>query len=705
MSSRDQHGKRVGPDNDPDRFLLDHEVAKGAEGKLFRASITVSGLTLEVAIKQLLSECTPVNEWQERWARQVELLRTLQGPGVVPVREGFAGPLPHGIGETCIGRTLYLVMNWVEGEPLHEWVQHRPQEDPFETVERLLTVATALDDMHAGKTTGGTPVLHRDIKPSNILVNEAGAVVVDFGLIRALPDGPRISGVSGTPGYMPPESLNDGIYAPASDRYSFGAVAYFVFTRTEPPWGHNPDVLRANLSAAPALARRPEAVDRIMEALDADPNARPDSLREWVIGLRASAPGPPPPVPRPDDTRERARKLRVALIDLAEAYIALEGDGNFALIRAQVDGDGPSAPAAREVVASIGQFWEKYAVAKRFLDDLDAAIAAGRGPQAHRLLGPHAITLADGTKTDADALWTDLQDRLTDAEASVRQQADVARDHLELFDASRGRVRDIHPRACALGAAEDAEVTAVLTALAEAETAFTHDPWAAHLTADLDRAIEVASRHVEGLEARRGTLPGRLADARSQLERISALIPEGAEALREAIEKISEPKGLLEPLDPSGVEGGGELALRPWLARIEHLDQAGRWRAADQGLQHWQTVADGWLANATAVLEANRRPKAERDLLRGRLKGFRAKAAQMGRSEDPKLTLLHRAAFDELSVAPCDLPTARTRVQEYIDAVNDPPEENEPPPEENEPLPEENESPPEENEPLPEEEQ
>lgn len=103
-------------------------------------------------------------------------------------------------------------MNWVDGEPLDEWVRRRPDRDPYET----------LNGTHSGHFTRA-PVVHRDVKPTNILVTANGTVLVDFGLTRALPDGARLSGINGTVGYLAPEATDQGIYTPAIDRYALGA--------------------------------------------------------------------------------------------------------------------------------------------------------------------------------------------------------------------------------------------------------------------------------------------------------------------------------------------------------------------------------------------------------------------------------------------------------------------------------------------------
>jgi hypothetical protein len=168
-------------------------------------------------------------------------------------------------------------------------VRHRPDVDPFDTLKLLIPVAAALDLMHSGRATGNVPVVHRDVKPSNIVITEEGSLLVDFGLTRGLPTGQRISGVSGTLGYLAPEATDEGIYTPATDRFALGAVAYFILTGLEPPITHQPDVLRAGLAAVPALRDRPEALDHVMAMLAADPASRPEGLANWVGQLRRSS--------------------------------------------------------------------------------------------------------------------------------------------------------------------------------------------------------------------------------------------------------------------------------------------------------------------------------------------------------------------------------------------------------------------------------
>ncbi|MDQ4070385.1 MAG: protein kinase [Actinomycetota bacterium] len=675
---------RVGPDPDPDYYLIDATpVATGTEGILYRGSLTVGNVELDVAVK-MLQPCflDRVDDWLPRWCEQVELLRSLHFPGVVGVRDGFLGPLPHPPGEAGGERTLYLVMNWVEGRPLDEWVQQGPDRDPVGTLKLLLGVAAALDFMHSGRATGRTAVVHGDVKPSNILVNDEGTVLVDFGLCRGLPGGRCFSGVSGTRGYIAPEILQDGLYTPAGDRYAFGAVAYFVLTGKETPATHGPEELRHTLSAVPELADREDAVDHVMAMLDADPAARPTSLTNWLGQVRRSTlpplltGGSVAPASPLHDPASTASELGEVASRLARALYAVDTDGATEFVRQQANGSGPSADVARQVVSSLDRIWVHYSVAADVVQRVDAALAHGRSVEAQRLLQIDAVEIPDGTSTSVVALLGDLERQLNDVVSSTARLVATARQAVTDVDDASKALDHLGARAAAIGVEDDTALARARTVLDSARVAVANDPLTADPERDLAGAVDAAGRRIEELERQWESLPGRLAAARRDLAEVSRLVAEGAAAMVEARSKITGVAGLLEPLSPSVVDGD-ERALAPWLERIERQARTGNWRAAWVGLERWQRVASAHQANARRVLEANRTSLERRNELRGLLDAFRAKAASEGRAEDPVLIPLHRAACDSLYVAPCDLDTAAERVAAFIDAVNTAPPEDE----------------------------
>lgn len=283
---------RVGPIHDPDRFRLGPAVASGSEGVLYKGYLDVEGGPLEMAVKMLQpGHLGRISEWTTRWRNQLKLLRKVKISGLVTVRGGFVGPLPHPAGHADASTSsLYLLMDWIEGVPLDRWARSVEVAEPEQLLLALMPVAAALDLLHSGASTDGVPVVHGDVKPANILMRPGGdTVLVDVGSARGIVDGDRRSGIAGTPGYIAPEVPTDGHYSPAADRYALGAVAFAILTNAEPPPQATTEQLRCGLATVPLLANRPEMIEHVLAMLDADPDKRPTGLANWVAQLRRSS--------------------------------------------------------------------------------------------------------------------------------------------------------------------------------------------------------------------------------------------------------------------------------------------------------------------------------------------------------------------------------------------------------------------------------
>ncbi|MGH3896669.1 MAG: serine/threonine protein kinase [Pseudonocardiaceae bacterium] len=332
----------VGPDDNPDKYRLLRQVGGGGEAQLWQAELSVAGGAEPVAVKVLRPE--PVDDFarlSRRWNEQAELLRFLRHPGVVGVREYFEGA-PFHLADTAAetaGRSLYLVMNWVEGQPLRDWVMNNRDAPDCGTriFRHLEQVAEVLDWLHSGQATpSNRPVVHGDLSPGNLMITPVGQVaLVGFGLIQLTH---HTQEAAGTPGYAAPEVWLSGQYSPASDRYSFGAIAYFALTGTVPP--PNPEAIWAGLAATSLLAPAPLAkLDQLMEMFSADPAARPRAT-EWVRLLRNTAttnqhalspPGPQPVPEQPSPTqpivpprpRRRIGRLAAAVAGILVAGVVL----------------------------------------------------------------------------------------------------------------------------------------------------------------------------------------------------------------------------------------------------------------------------------------------------------------------------------------------------------------------------------------------
>ncbi|MGC5362907.1 protein kinase domain-containing protein [Streptomyces sp. DT24] len=293
MNSASHH---IGPDSAPDRYRLLNSIGRGGEAVLYRAEIELGGEPETVVVKVLDSKTTITIEQFQRlsakWQEQAELLRFVNRPGVVGVREHFEGPPIHGSGEsgTAAGRALVLVMNHVDGLDLRDWRAERTLSSHAERREVLRTLeqlADVLDWLHSGKAApSGRTVVHGDLSPGNVMVDAHGqATLVDFGLSKLTADH-QTAEVWFTPGYAAPEVF-EGKRSPGTDKYAFGAIAYFLLSGQAPP--SSPEQLRAALGALPEVAAvEPERAERILSVCAADPHRRPETLTAWVKDVRSA---------------------------------------------------------------------------------------------------------------------------------------------------------------------------------------------------------------------------------------------------------------------------------------------------------------------------------------------------------------------------------------------------------------------------------
>jgi len=290
MSGAVANNNWCGPADSPDRYRLDELQSRGGEGELWSGSISVDGQLLPVAIKVLHPAADQdFAALAERLRQEAEVLRSLDHPSLVKVREMFEGPPvhPHGAAEPS-QRALFLVMNWALGENLTSWLAANPQRDTLACTRIVSRLAAAVDYLHSGRATGGTPVLHRDIKPANVIVesNSGEVRLVDFGFVRFA--GPDLATLAGTPAYIAPEIVAGAPATEASDRFGVGATAYYLFTG-ESPNTADPGAMHAALQGVTGIEDHEGFANHVMAMMDRDPARRPSNLVEWAQNLAVGA--------------------------------------------------------------------------------------------------------------------------------------------------------------------------------------------------------------------------------------------------------------------------------------------------------------------------------------------------------------------------------------------------------------------------------
>src|SRR3954471_11712555 len=182
-----------------------------------------------IAVKVLRAAMLTDPEFAARFYGEARMMAAFRHPGVVEVYD-YAGA-----DEADEEQVAYLVMAYVEGEPLST----RVKQGPMSVTETMSIVAQAADALHAAHEVG---VVHRDVKPGNLIVRPTGAVVlVDFGVARsaAVTSVTQLNAIVGTALYMAPEQVAKGKVTAATDIYALGAVAYHCIAGHPPFDGDN----------------------------------------------------------------------------------------------------------------------------------------------------------------------------------------------------------------------------------------------------------------------------------------------------------------------------------------------------------------------------------------------------------------------------------------------------------------------------------
>src|SRR5690349_6714342 len=184
-----------------------------------------------VAVKVLRPAMIADPEFAARFYGEARMMAAFRHPGVVEVYDyASAGDSHDG------DHSAYLVMAYVEGEPLATRLKEAGRLSVGETMSIVAQTAEALHAAHQNGT------VHRDVKPGNLIVKPTGAVIlVDFGVARsnAVTSMTGVNSIVGTALYMAPEQVAKGNVTPATDIYALGAVAYHCLAGRPPFDGDN----------------------------------------------------------------------------------------------------------------------------------------------------------------------------------------------------------------------------------------------------------------------------------------------------------------------------------------------------------------------------------------------------------------------------------------------------------------------------------
>src|SRR6185436_17334049 len=184
--------------------------------------------------------------------------------------------------------TGYMVMEFVEGTALPQWVESRR---PLPQATVLGLVGPVLDGLEIIHKAG---YLHRDIKPANVFIRGDGSpVLLDFGSARQLSGGNRELTAVVTPGYAPfVQYHTHGKQGPWTDLYSLGGVLYWMVCGQKPVEAAariRKDIMAPAAESAAALYSS-QLLAAIDWALKPNEEERPQSVAEFRRALAIARP-------------------------------------------------------------------------------------------------------------------------------------------------------------------------------------------------------------------------------------------------------------------------------------------------------------------------------------------------------------------------------------------------------------------------------
>jgi eukaryotic-like serine/threonine-protein kinase len=289
----------LGPGSTLGRYELLLPIAKGGMAQVWAARLRGSrGFQKVVAVKTVLHDVMDNTRMERMFLEEAQLASQIHHPNVV-------GTLELGEHEG----TLYLVMEWVDGEPLNQVMAKAAANGGLPLPIAVNLIGQACQGLYAAhelRDDNGAllGLVHRDVSPQNLLVSFSGtAKLVDFGIAKATA---RSSGlteageVKGKFAFMAPEQVRGQPVDCRTDLFALGILLYSITTGKHPFRGAHPGETLQNICSERAptppsafLSDYPAALEAVvMKSLAKAPDQRFASANEMLSALEDAMPGP-----------------------------------------------------------------------------------------------------------------------------------------------------------------------------------------------------------------------------------------------------------------------------------------------------------------------------------------------------------------------------------------------------------------------------
>jgi serine/threonine-protein kinase len=278
------------------RYELLLPLAKGGMAQVWAARLRgTRGFQKIVAVKTILAETMEGTRAEQMFLEEATLAAHIHHPNVVATLE---------LGEH--EGTLYLVMEWVNGEPLSQIMLRAAGHGGTPlviAVDLMRQTSKGLHAAHEARDEAGQllGIVHRDVSPHNVLVSYDGtAKIVDFGIAKATARASSLTEdgeLKGKFAYMAPEQISGRPLDRRADIFGLGVLLYTLTTGKHPFRGASAGETLQNICVNPplvpskCLAGYPRALEAVvLRALAKDPEERWPTAQALLSALEAAMP-------------------------------------------------------------------------------------------------------------------------------------------------------------------------------------------------------------------------------------------------------------------------------------------------------------------------------------------------------------------------------------------------------------------------------
>jgi serine/threonine-protein kinase len=254
-----------------DRYRIERELGAGGMATVYLAEDLKPGRRVAITVPRpaLAAAGRP-----DRFLREIRIAASLEHPHILTLIDS---------GEVPATGSLYYVMPFIEGESLR---QRLTEAGALPVAQAVRIFREILDALACAHRRG---IVHRDVKPENVMLSGQHALVVDFGIAKAIATtatgGTALTTAGlaiGTPAYMAPEqALAQAEIDGRTDIYAAGVLAYEMLAGHTPFAGSTAQAIIAGhvtRTPSPIGAERPDVppalAAAVMRCLEKDPAAR-----------------------------------------------------------------------------------------------------------------------------------------------------------------------------------------------------------------------------------------------------------------------------------------------------------------------------------------------------------------------------------------------------------------------------------------------